>query len=307
LEHISVLLNEVIDFFQYLDLSEDKIVADFTLGGGGHSEAILQRFKNVKIVAFDKDQFAIDYSQKRLEAYKDRIQFIHSDFSNFDDFIDYKFDGAILDLGISSFHIDDKSRGFSFDSDEPLDMRMDRSDASLSAADIVNNYKFAELQRIFKEFGEISRPNKVVNAIIDYRRSKRVETCRELSEIIRKNFFSNNRKINVATKFFQAIRIAVNDELGCIEKFLSKIFDFMNVGSRLQIISFHSLEDRIVKNSFKYQAADCVCPISVMRCCCNKVKKINILTKKPISPSESEIGRNKRSRSAKLRVAEIIV
>ena len=306
MNHKPVLVNQVLSFFDYLkDDKKEKTVADFTLGGGGHTKAILEKFENVKVVGFDKDDFALSYSSGVLGNFKDRIDMIKADFSEFDSYLKTSLDGALVDLGISSFHVDDKRRGFSFESNERLDMRMDRT-CELSAYEVVNRFEFLELQQIFKEFGEIKMPNRVINAIIAARKKKPIETCKELAEIINRNYFSKNRKINPATKFFQAIRIYVNNELNSLKIFLSKIFDYLNLGSRLQIISFHSLEDRIVKNVFRYESLKCVCPENVLVCNCGKKSRVKILTRKPVVADENEIAINKRSRSAKLRVAEII-
>jgi 16S rRNA (cytosine1402-N4)-methyltransferase len=284
-KHIPVLLEEVLNFFDYLN-NEEKVIADFTVGGGGHSEAILNKFKKVKILAFDKDSFAIDFSKKRLSNFKDRITFYKRDFSEFDKVIDSKISGALVDLGISSFQLEDAERGFSFNSDAFLDMRMDKS-KEVTAYDIVNKYEFLQLQKIFKEYGEIKMPNRVIKSIINYRKNKPIETCKELAEIISKNF-KYRGKIHPATKFFQAIRIEVNQELNVLQDFLGKIIDYLGKNSRLLIISFHSLEDRIVKNFFK------------------ELNNVKILTKKPVVPSQKEIEENPRSRSAKLRVIEIL-
>ncbi len=304
MEHKPVLVNEVLQYFEYLKDSE-KLIADFTVGGGGHSLAILDKFKNVKIAAFDKDKFAIKLAKEKLKSFHNRVKFFNIDFSKFDEVVNCKLDGAIVDLGISSFHIDDMERGFSFESEAKLDMRMDRN-SKLSAYDVINTYDDKRLSDIFYKFGEIRNNRKVVKAIINYRKNKEILTCRELAGIIEKNYFTRNRKIHPATKFFQALRIYINSELDSLTNFLSKIFDYLKIGARLQIISFHSLEDRIVKKKFKYESLTCICPKDVMICNCSKVARIKILTKKPIVPQENEILENRRSRSAKLRVAEVI-
>ena len=286
LKHIPVLLKEVTENFKYIG-TKKKIICDFTIGGGGHSFSILSEYPNVEIIAFDKDIYAIEKAKENLSVFGERVKFLKCDFSEFDKFIDFHIDGALVDLGISSFHIDDKSRGFSFDSDDLLDMRMDR-EQELTAYHIVNSYDFLELQRIFKEYGEIRMPNRVIKSIITERKKKNIETCKELTEIILKNF-NYRGKINPATRFFQAIRMEVNGELEGLKTFLSKIFGFLNRGARLQIISFHSLEDRIVKRKFREKGSG---------------SDFKIITKRPVSPSETEINLNPRSRSAKLRVIE---
>jgi len=304
LEHKPVLLKEVLNFFDYLQ-DTSGVVADFTIGGGGHSYAILRCFPKIKVVGFDKDDFAINIANEKLKQFKNRVELFNMDFANFNKVIDFKLNGAIVDLGISSFHIDDLERGFSFESDSMLDMRMDRNN-KLTAYKIINEYGEKELSDIFYKFGEIRNNKKVVSAIIKYRKSKKIFSCKELSEIIANNYFTRNRKVHPATKFFQALRIYINRELDSLSEFLSKIFDYLKIGARLQIISFHSLEDRIVKKKFKYEALSCVCPQDLMFCNCNKVARIKILTKKPVIPGKDEILENRRSRSAKLRVAEVI-
>ncbi len=304
MEHKPVLLKEVLTYFDYL-YGKKSVIADFTVGGGGHSFNILEKYPEVKILAFDKDEFAINFAKNRLEKFKNRIEFFKKDFSKFDKTINFKLDGALVDLGISSFHVDDYKRGFSFESDSKLDMRMNTSQ-NLTAYDVINEYSAKQLSDIFYNFGEIRNNKRVVNAIIDYRKKKKIFSCKELSEIIAEHYRTRNRKIHPATKFFQALRIYVNGELESLSEFLSKIFNYLKVGARLQIISFNSLEDRIVKKAFKYESLSCICPDHVMHCTCGKIARVKLITKKPVLPSDSEISENRRSRSAKLRVAEII-
>jgi len=286
LTHIPVLLKEVVRNFQYVG-NDKKLISDFTLGGGGHSLKLLTDFPNIQIIAFDKDDSAIEKAEKKLGKFADRIKIFKSDFSDFDKFLNCKIDGAIVDLGISSFQIDHEERGFSFNSEAMLDMRMDR-ESKLTAYHVVNFYDFLQLQKIFKTYGEIKMPNRVIKAIIEARKKKSIETCKELADIILRSF-KYRGKIHPATRFFQAIRIEVNGELSSLEKFLNKIFNFLNKGARLQVISFHSLEDRIVKRKFREKAGE---------------GDFNIITKRPVVPDEDEIGLNPRSRSAKLRVIE---
>ncbi len=287
MEHIPVLVKEIVKNFDNIKYQK-KTICDFTVGGGGHSFELLSQFPNIEIIAFDKDSFAIEKSKAKLSKFGKRIKFIKSDFSCFEKFIETSVDGAILDLGISSFQIDDKTRGFSFNSLEPLDMRMDK-DQELTAYHVVNFYDFITLQRIFKEYGEIRMPNKVIKAIISYREIKKIDTCKELADIIEKKIHRKG-KIHPATKYFQAIRIEVNQELESLKIFLKKIFNFLNFGAKLQIISFHSLEDRIVKQCFRETVYN--------------DNSYKIITKKPIVPSDEEKVTNPRSRSAKLRVIE---
>ncbi len=283
IQHKPVLLNEIVKFFENLNSREKKIFGDFTLGFGGHSEEILKNFPNVKIIGIDRDIESIKIAKERLSNFKDRIVYYHLNFSEFDKVLDVKFDGVLLDLGVNSMQLISDERGFSFNSESRLDMRMDRSQ-DLSAWDVVNYYPPQELERVFREYADVKYPKRIVQAIIKERQKKKIDTCKELNDIIN-SFLKRRGRINPATKFFQAIRIEVNNELGELKKFLEKIWNFLNIGARVAIISFHSLEDRIVKYAFKREG-------------------VNILTKKPVTPDYEEIRQNPRARSAKLRVCE---
>ncbi len=283
IEHKPVLLDEVVKFFENLKSEEKKLFADFTIGFGGHSLEILKNYHNVKIIGIDRDIESLEIAKKRLRDYEERVLFYHLKFSEFDNVIKEKFDGVLLDLGVNSMQLLEKNRGFSFNSDEKLDMRMDRNQ-ELTAWDVVNYYPPHELERIFREYAEIKYPKKIVKAIIEKRKIKKIDTCKELDNIFN-SILKRRGKVNPSTKFFQAIRIEVNDELGELKSFLKKIWDYLNKGARVAIISFHSLEDRIVKNAFRRPG-------------------VKILTKKPVVPSYKEIKINPRSRSAKLRVCE---
>ncbi len=284
IEHKPVLLKEVIKFFENVSKKENPVICDFTIGLGGHAEALLKSYRNLKIIGFDRDETALNYAKERLKDYSYRIELQKLNFANFDTAIDFKIDGALLDLGIGSHQLLDESRGFSFNSEFKLDMRMDKTQ-SLSAWEVVNKYPKDRLKEIFIKYGEIKNPKKVVDAIIEHRKKKEIFSCKELAEIIASKLKKRGR-IHPATRFFQAIRIEVNKELEELEIFLKKIFDYLNQKGVLVIISFHSLEDRLVKIAFK------------------KRDDIKILTKKPITPDYEEIRKNPRSRSAKLRACE---
>ena len=281
IEHIPVLLSEVLKFFEILKDKKEAIICDFTVGLGGHAEKILENLKNIKLIGFDRDKETLELARKRLLKFGNRVELYHKNFKDFDEIIDFKVDGALLDLGVSSYQLLLEERGFSFNSTAKLDMRMDQSQ-NFSAFDVVNKYSPVKLKEIFQKYGEIKNPERVVKAIIEARKKRKINTCKELSDIIN-TVLKRRGRLNPSTKFFQAIRIEVNKELENLEIFLSKIFDFLNVGGIIAIISFHSLEDRIVKLKMKRD-------------------DIKLLTKKPITPSKEEIAINPKSRSAKLRV-----
>jgi len=291
--HKPVLLKEVIEVFKNIE----GYFVDCTLGLGGHTEEILKTNPKVKAIGIDKDVEAIEFAKERLRNFKERVVFCKGNFSKeVERFLNLPIRGLLADLGVSSLHLDKKERGFSFDS-ENLDMRMDKKQ-KISAYDIVNFYNKEELQRILKEFGEVREYRKISELIIKNRPFK---SAKELSDIIgRKNFYS---KTHPATKIFQAIRIEVNEELKEIEKLLNLLEKKRPDNLIVAIISFHSLEDRIVKNRFKRWSKKCICPPEAMKCICSKNNELGkTLTKKPITPSEVEIRKNPRSRSAKMRV-----
>ena len=283
IQHKPVLLNEIVKFFDNLTSDKEKIFGDFTLGFGGHSEEILKNFPNVKLIGIDRDIETLKIAKEKLSNFKERVSYYQLNFGDFDKVLNIKFDGVLLDLGVNSMQLISNERGFSFNSQSKLDMRMDRTQ-ELSAWEVVNYYPPQELERVFREYADVKYPKRIVQAIIRARQKKKIDTCKELNDIIN-SFFKRRGRINPATKFFQAIRIEVNNELEELKKFLEKIWSFLNIGARLAIISFHSLEDRIVKYAFKRDG-------------------VKILTKKPITPSYEEIKQNPRARSAKLRVCE---
>ena len=308
LSHVPVMLEECLNA---LNLSDGKIYFDGTIGGAGHSYEILKRTKNSRLYATDLDTDSIERATERLKEFDGRF-FIEN--LNYKEFYKVKekyniegFDGILLDFGMSSFQIDDKKRGFSYLSGEyPLDMRM-KKDAPLSAKEVVNNYSEKDLERILREYGEEKFSKKIAENIVKERNVKPIETCGELVDIIEKSI---PKKFQVgghpAKRTFQAIRIEVNDELNDLENAVKGLARSLNKGGRIAIITFHSLEDRIVKNAFKDLNTDCVCPKNFPVCVCGKKKEIEIITKHPITPTEEEMEINSRSKSAKLRIAEKI-
>ena len=303
--HISVLLNECIEG---LNIKPDGIYLDGTVGGGGHSFHIASRLLGGKLIALDRDPDAIKAAGKRLEGLP--AQVIQSNFKDFDKVLDNlgvdKIDGMLLDLGVSSYQLDNIDRGFSYHGDAPLDMRM--GDSGPTAADLVNNLDVNELSRILTLYGEEKFAFKIAKAIERERNIAPIETTGRLAEIISNSYPAAARRDgHPARKSFQAIRIAVNGELDALKEVLDKAFDRLNIGGRLAIITFHSLEDRMVKQAFAEYTKGCTCPSDFPICVCGKVPRGALKPKKPIIPTEEEIKNNLRSRSAKLRVIEKIV
>ena len=303
--HISVLLNECIEG---LNIKPDGIYLDGTAGGGGHSFHIASRLLGGKLIALDRDPDAIKAAGKRLEGLP--AQVIQSNFKDFDKVLDNlgvdKIDGMLLDLGVSSYQLDNIDRGFSYHGDAPLDMRM--GDSGPTAADLVNNLDVNELSRILTLYGEEKFAFKIAKAIERERNIAPIETTGRLAEIISNSYPAAARRDgHPARKSFQAIRIAVNGELDALKEVLDKAFDRLNIGGRLAIITFHSLEDRMVKQAFAEYTKGCTCPSDFPICVCGKVPRGALKPKKPIIPTEEEIKNNLRSRSAKLRVIEKIV
>ncbi len=299
--HKSVLLNETIE---YLDIKPDGVYLDGTLGGGGHSLEIVKRLQGGRLYCTDKDKFAIEKAGAFLGSFSN-VNIIWSGFENAKSALgDVRLDGVLLDLGVSSFQLDDESRGFSYMKDAPLDMRMNR-EMGFSAWDLVNGYSEEELSRIIFEYGEERYARKIASRIVEKRRVKSIDTTFELVTII-KSCFGSNEKQHPAKRTFQAIRIAVNDELGLLWKAVLDLVSMLKPGGRICVITFHSLEDRLIKNCFKSLQNPCDCPRELMYCVCGKKPELNIVTRKPIIPSEQEVSINPRSRSAKLRVGEKI-
>lgn len=304
--HISVLLDECID---NLNIKPDGIYVDGTLGLGGHSYQIASRLNGGRLICIDRDETAIERAGKRLEEFADRITFVHGNFCDVAQILDELgiegVDGMLFDLGVSSPQLDEIERGFSYMGDAPLDMRMDAS-AQLTAYDVVNTYTEDRLNRIFWDYGEERYARRVTAAILAARSVKPIETTLELVDIIKGAMpaAALREKQHPAKRCFQAIRIAVNDELGAISTMLDTAPDKLNVGGRLCVISFHSLEDRLVKVGINARENGCTCPREAPICTCGFKRTLKSVSRKPILPSEDEIERNPRSRSAKLRVAE---
>ena len=305
-EHISVLLHETID---NLDIKPDGTYADGTLGGGGHSLEIVKRLDTGRLICMDRDGDALVAAGKRLEAYKDRISFVRTNYDRFSEVLDELqirgVDGIVLDLGVSSYQLDTPERGFSYNNDAPLDMRMDkRSDKT--AADIVNGASKEELTRILRVYGEERFASRIADFILEERQKGEIKTTFALNEIVKNAIPAKFRREggHPSKRTFQAIRIAVNGELESLENALGSMIEALNDGGRLCVITFHSLEDRIVKNKFKEAADPCTCPPDFPVCVCGKKPLGRVVTNKPILPSEEEMESNSRSKSAKLRVFE---
>ncbi|MEE3744855.1 16S rRNA (cytosine(1402)-N(4))-methyltransferase RsmH [Campylobacter porcelli] len=299
--HTPVLLSEVVDTFKNIG---DGVILDCTLGYGGHSKALLDSIPNIKIIACDQDDMAIKYCQDKFKDYKDRIEIYKSNFSQIIKKIPQEnIKGILADIGVSSLQLDLNERGFGLKSDV-LDMRMDSSNP-ISAKTIVNNYTQDELQRVFCEYGELPNAKIIAQKIIKARENKEIISCKELSQIVGSSNLKN-RSISVATLVFQAIRIEVNKELDVLKELLNSIQNSKIDETKLAIISFHSLEDRIIKDTFKKWQSSCICPIQAMRCECGNNHAIGkIITKKPITPTDKEISDNPRSSCSKMRIFKI--
>jgi 16S rRNA (cytosine1402-N4)-methyltransferase len=308
--HIPVLLKETIN---YLNPEPNKIFIDGTLGGGGHALEILRKTTpHGRLIGIDQDKEALEIAAKRLEKYKERVTLVHDNFRNLKTIVNglgiTRVDGILLDLGLSSYQLESVNRGFSFEGNEKLDMRMDKRQ-KLTASDIINSYPEEELIKILRELGEEPYATKIAQAIIKARTDKPIHYTEDLTRIIKTTMPPNYRyskKTHFATSTFRALRMAVNDELGALKDGLEQIPNLLNPKGRIVIISFHSLEDRLVKNFFRYESTDCICPASQPICNCNHQASLKILTKKPAIPQSSELIENPRSRSAKLRATEKI-
>ena len=303
--HRPVLLDECI---QALAIRPEGIYLDGTLGRAGHSREIARRLTTGRLICVDRDQAALDAAQERLAPWMDRVTLVHSNFDQLNGILDELaldgVDGMLFDLGVSSPQLDDGSRGFSYMADAPLDMRMDR-DQGLSAADVVNGWSQEELRRILTQYGEERYAASIAAAIVRRRADKPIETTFELNEIIRAAVPAKMRQNGHPSKqTFQAIRIECNQELEVLKKALDELIDLLHPGGRFCIITFHSLEDRIVKNAFRRNENPCTCPPEFPVCVCGKVSKGKVITRKPILPSVEELEVNSRSKSAKLRVFE---
>ena len=304
--HISVLLNECIEG---LNIKPDGIYVDGTLGGAGHSSEIAKRLTTGRLIGIDRDPVALKAAGERLAPYVDRVTLVHSNFCEIAQVLkDLDIDGVdgiLLDLGVSSPQLDDSSRGFSYMADAPLDMRMNSED-TLSAYDVVNTWSYEELKRILFDYGEERYAPKIASAICKKREEHPIETTLELVDVIRGAMPAQalREKQHPAKRSFQAIRIAVNDELGSVEKVMRDAIPCLNPGGRLAVITFHSLEDRIVKTAMAGAAKGCTCPPSFPVCVCGKKPQVHVITRKPIISTDAELEYNPRARSAKLRVCE---
>ena len=304
--HVSVLLDESIDS---LAIRPDGIYVDGTLGGGGHSWEIASRLTTGHLIGIDRDETALAAAGERLAPFLDRVTLVHSNFCEMDSVIRSLgyggVDGVLLDLGVSSPQLDESSRGFSYMTDAPLDMRMDRGDA-LTAFQVVNEWSYEELKRILFDYGEERYAPLIAGAICRRREQAPIATTLELVDVIRGSVppAALREKQHPAKRSFQAIRIAVNDELGAVSKAMEAAIPMLNPGGHLAVITFHSLEDRIVKSAMAEAARGCTCPPSFPVCVCGKKPKVKVLSRKPILPGAEELEENPRARSAKLRVCE---
>lgn len=307
-KHTPIMLFECLEG---LDIKPNGIYFDGTLGGAGHSCEILKKLKTGRLIATDKDDEALTVATERLSKISNNFVAVKSDFKQFDKVLDdlkiQKIDGVLLDLGVSSYQLDNAQRGFSYVADARLDMRMDKSSV-LTAEDVVNDYPAERLSKIFYEYGEETFTKEIVKNIVKFRETQRITTTKQLADIIKMSVPKKVQitKGNPCKKVFQAIRIEVNGELSGLYDTICNMIERLKVGGRIAIITFHSLEDRIVKDAFKFCATDCICPKNIPVCVCHHKAKVKIITKKPILPSEREQKENSRSTSAKLRIAEKI-
>lgn len=304
--HVSVLLDECIEG---LNIKPDGIYVDGTLGGAGHSYHIAERLTTGRLIGIDRDPVALKAAGERLAPFADRVTLVHSNFCRMGQVLQELgisgVDGILLDLGVSSPQLDDGSRGFSYMTDAPLDMRMDNGDA-LSADTVVNTWSYEELKRILYDYGEERYAPAIAAAIVRKREISPIRTTLELVDVIRSAMppAALREKQHPAKRTFQAIRIAVNDELNSVSKAMDAAIPCLNPGGRLAVITFHSLEDRIVKNAMAAAAKGCICPPEFPVCVCGRKPQVTVLTRKPIVSGEEELERNPRARSAKLRICE---
>ena len=304
--HITVLLDETIEQMQ---IDPSKVYLDGTLGGGGHASAIAAKLTTGRLIGLDRDEKALTAARERLAPWMDRVTLLHRNFRELDNALDglglEAVDGMVFDLGVSSPQLDDGARGFSYRTDAPLDMRMDATQR-LTAWELVNRWPREQPKRIFYDYGEERYAPQIAAAIEKRRESAPIETTLELVDVIKSAMPPQalREKQHPAKRSFQAIRIAVNDELGALDTLMGMAVDRLNPGGRLAVITFHSLEDRIVKSALQEAARGCVCPPEFPVCVCGRKPKVRLITRKPILPGTRELEANPRARSAKLRVAE---
>lgn len=309
--HAPVLFEECMEM---LNLKKTGIYMDCTMGGAGHSRGILERtFPEGRLVAVDQDPDAVRAGQERLSSYGDRVTIVQDNFGNLKKILGKlkidQIDGVLFDLGVSSYQLDNPERGFSYMEDAPLDMRMNAADMGVTAADLVNSESAEKLARIIFTYGEERWAKRIAGFIVEYRAANKITTTGQLVQIIKNAIPAGARKTgpHPAKRTFQALRIAVNKELELVESVIADAIGFLKPGGRICVISFHSLEDRIVKQQFQRFSAGCICPPGFPVCQCGVKPLVKIITKKPVVPSDEEINNNPRARSAKLRVAEKVL
>ncbi len=308
--HIPAMLNETI---QYLNCRPGKTYTDCTLGGSGHARAICERIlPDGLFIGIDQDIDAITNAKKALQSYSSNIHLFHGNFLNLPQYLAQlkidAVDGILLDLGLSLHQLENSGRGFSFNKDEPLDMRMDKQSAT-KADDLVNNLAEEELRKIFKDFGEERWSRRIARRVVKNRRQKKIQTSKELSQIVLSAIprqTQTKHRIHPATRVFMALRIAVNRELEVLNAFMAGVADWLNPKGRLCVLSFHSLEDRIVKQNIKAMEKGCICPPKLPECACGQKSVMRVLTKRVVRPGENEIAVNPMARSTRLRAAEKI-
>ncbi|MCD7844367.1 MAG: 16S rRNA (cytosine(1402)-N(4))-methyltransferase RsmH [Oscillospiraceae bacterium] len=306
MEHRSVLLRECI---KYLNIRPDGVYVDGTLGLGGHSEAILEHLTTGRLLGIDRDDMALDYASRRLARFGERAALVKGSFGDLGAIMDSQgitqADGLLFDLGVSSPQLDDEARGFSYMHDAPLDMRMDQS-MPLTARDVLNTWSETELRSIFWRYGEERYAGRIASAVVARRADRPLETTGEFAALIREAMpaAARRERQHPAKRCFQAVRIAVNDELGELERMLAQAADRLAPGGRLLVISFHSLEDRLVKEAIRKRENGCTCPRDFPVCTCGFVQTLKSVTRKPVVPTAAETEENPRARSARLRIAE---
>lgn len=303
--HIPVMLKECIEG---LNIRDNSIIVDATMGGGGHSEAILEANPTVSLYAFDQDIDAIEFATERLKRFGARVTMLEDNFVNMRTSLAFcevnRVDGILFDLGVSSHQIDEAERGFSFSQDSPLDMRMDRS-LELTAEKILNEYSLDSLTSVIRDFGEEKAARKIATLIVKEREKHKFKTSTDLNKLIEANFKMNPKFLTkTLSRVYQALRIEVNREMEVLSTVLKDALNILNPGGRLVIESYHSLEDKIVKDFLKFESLECTCPPNFPICNCGKKSTLKILTKKPLTAVSEELSLNNRARSAKLRIAE---